>query len=212
MKPRGFSANAGFTLVELMIVVAIMGILAAVVAPNWTAFQVRARQGEAKAALASMYASEKAFMLEHSSYTICIRETGYTEESVVRYYFKGANNPDGTEGSSCGPTGTSDCYSYDFIHAGMTCRATCGGVATWWIGTAPIGNDCTFWSNTSANAKNVPAIVSGSPVPANPTWEAHQYTFLFGAVGGISPSAKANGYDVWTINEQKQMINVTSGL
>ena len=52
----------GFTLVELMIVVAIIGILAAIAIPNFAKFQARAKQSEAKANLKGIYTSK------HSSY------------------------------------------------------------------------------------------------------------------------------------------------
>lgn len=42
------SNSEGFTLVELMIVVAIIGVLAAVAIPNYQKFQAKARQSEAK--------------------------------------------------------------------------------------------------------------------------------------------------------------------
>src|SRR2546426_11191824 len=51
----------GFTLIELMIVVAIIGILAAIAIPNFLQYQARARQSEGRTNLGGIFVSETAF-------------------------------------------------------------------------------------------------------------------------------------------------------
>ena len=58
----------GFTLIELMIVVAIIGILAAIAIPNFLKFQLRSKTGEAKANLAAIRTAEEGYFSEYSVY------------------------------------------------------------------------------------------------------------------------------------------------
>jgi type IV pilus assembly protein PilA len=58
----------GFTLIELMIVVAIVGILAAIAIPQFLRYQVQARQAEAKTNLAGIFVAELAYYGENSRF------------------------------------------------------------------------------------------------------------------------------------------------
>ena len=60
--------KAGFTLVELMIVVAIIGVLSAIAIPNFMAYQARSRRSEAYVNLASIARAQKAFFAEKDTF------------------------------------------------------------------------------------------------------------------------------------------------
>ena len=58
----------GFTLIELMIVVAIVGVLAAIALPNFSKFACRSKQSEARIALKAIFVAEESYRAEFSQY------------------------------------------------------------------------------------------------------------------------------------------------
>ncbi|MES2856243.1 MAG: prepilin-type N-terminal cleavage/methylation domain-containing protein [Bdellovibrionota bacterium] len=105
--------QAGFSLIELMIVVAIIGILATIAVPNFQKFQAKAKQSEAKTALSAIYTGEKAYSAEWDRFTSCVNKAGYSAEGTTRYLhgfvgaaaFFGANDIDATCTASSGTGG-----------------------------------------------------------------------------------------------------------
>ncbi len=77
----------GFTLIELMIVVAIIGILAAIAIPNFIKFQARSKQGEAKANLKSLFTAERSYFQEKDKYLNTINDIGFGPERGNRYAY-----------------------------------------------------------------------------------------------------------------------------
>jgi len=64
--------HAGFTLVELMIVVAIVAILAAIAIPSYLRFQSKAKTAEATNNLGAIRAAEETYRAENDSYMVCV--------------------------------------------------------------------------------------------------------------------------------------------
>ncbi len=62
----------GFTLVELMIVVAIIGILSAVAVPNFKRYQAKSKTSEAKIQLAAAYTAEQSFYGDFGIFGNCL--------------------------------------------------------------------------------------------------------------------------------------------
>ncbi|HSI03281.1 MAG: type IV pilin protein [Myxococcota bacterium] len=77
----------GFTLIELMIVVAIIGILAAIAIPNFVRFQAKSKQSEAKANLKAIFVAKKSNFAENDTFACNL--CNFIPESGNRYTYNG---------------------------------------------------------------------------------------------------------------------------
>ena len=63
-------SERGFTLIELMIVVVIIGILAALAIPQFMRTGAKSKQSEAKGVLKQIYTMQRAYFIEYDSYCL----------------------------------------------------------------------------------------------------------------------------------------------
>lgn len=92
--------SRGFTLIELMIVVAIIGILAAIAVPNFLKFQARAKQSEVKMNLKAFYQATKAYFAANGEWACGF--CGWSPEPGFKYtYLMGGANTKTATGNTC---------------------------------------------------------------------------------------------------------------
>jgi type IV pilus assembly protein PilA len=185
VKKNILNSEQGFTLVELMVVVAIIGILSAIAVPNFKKYQAKAKQSEAKIQLAALYNSEVGSSADWDTYATCLRIMGY-EQSPKGYYAIGFGA--GFDISAINPAYTT---------AGCTTGTT--------ISAAPAASDIAYLPITQlaavvANKATALAHIIGTSTTQN--------AFVAGAAGSISSAVTR---DVWTINNAKALTNTTPG-
>jgi len=117
--------DAGFTLIEFMISIAIIGILAAAAIPSFKSYQLRSKRSEAYSNLAALATTENALFASNSAYAGAVPEPGVPPIGPSQRQWTAAAEV------TYGPIGWrpegSVYFDYDVNApgAGGTCPATC---------------------------------------------------------------------------------------
>jgi len=78
--------DKGFTLIELMIVVAIIAILAAIAIPNFMSFVAKTKRSEAKYNLEAIHKSEISWFGENDFFSNSFNQIRWRPEGTIYYY------------------------------------------------------------------------------------------------------------------------------
>lgn len=90
--------NKGFTLIEVMIVVVIIGILASIAYPSYQEYVRRANRAEGQAFLQDLAARQERYFSQNNSYVTDVTKLGVTTGSETGKYTVTATAPAGSGG------------------------------------------------------------------------------------------------------------------
>ena len=97
-------SRAGFTLIELMIVVVIIGILAAIAIPKFNQISKQAKEAEARPLLKQLYTLQERYKQANEMYAtnVAVLEGGAAVFQGAKYYdFQLTSAPDGSNYVAC---------------------------------------------------------------------------------------------------------------
>ncbi|HZI16937.1 MAG TPA: prepilin-type N-terminal cleavage/methylation domain-containing protein [Myxococcus sp.] len=154
MLNRLMKKKGGFTLIELMIVVAIIGILAAIAIPNFIRFQARSKQSEAKTNLKAIFTAQKAYFGEKDKYVTDFKVIGFDPEAGNRYSYgiNGGCNL-AQPATAAGRTYTNGCIGQDSSKFTQVPTVANQAVTAGITGTCP---NCSFAATAVGNVDNDP--------------------------------------------------------
>jgi prepilin-type N-terminal cleavage/methylation domain-containing protein len=182
----------GFTLVEMMITVAIIGIVMMIAVPSYEGFQARARQKEGFNQLNSFYSASQATRAEFGVYPGNLVQTGYQPVGDLLYRFR---SNDGTDINL--PFNDDACWNTSNDRP-CDCGGDCPEFKTWReignAGHSQPGIDC----------------VACFPCPTIGPLSTTDTTFVVGISGFVSP--RAGRADVYYMNHQKRIVMCQDGL
>lgn len=174
-------------MIELMVVVAIIGVLAAIGIPQYSKFQAKARQSEAKLSLAALFTAEESFRQEWNQFSVSLVNIGFSVQgSRLRYV------------------------------TGFRAATTCIGYATTGGAPAETTAATHTWSDgTSVNTSG--AVWTAGITGVYPTAGGSCTTTSFEGLAYGSPASSVSGHttsngDTWTVNQVKLISNTQVSL
>jgi len=203
----------GFTLMELMVVVAIIGILSAVVVPSFKKYVAKSRSAEAHIGLASIYTAENSAFADWNTYVSCLWTIGvpgtmyatygvaalntqYAAQARTRYYNVAVHNDDGD-----------DTWGNAFVRSNNlspNCLINLDG---------PLFGYLAWRSSASCKGKTTNGGAAWAIIHNTVVLNQSEFTAVaYGWIGLCPyPDEDAGNLDIWSIDQSKKLVHVQVG-
>lgn len=169
-------------IVLLPMIVAVVGILAAIAIPNFLKFQCKSKQSEAKANLSGLFTAQKAFYGEYGFYTTDLKALNWEPDGTPLYLYGFAEaGPDRI------PSGAQAPADYDPERKDTS---------------DPLVLNGGYSSAKMRDLTGYPLAASGFPTDAVVSEDGEH--FVAAAIGDIDTDFPVS-LDVWTIDEKRQL-------
>jgi type IV pilus assembly protein PilA len=221
------NGQKGFTLVELLIVVAIIGVLSTIGVPTFRRMIQKSKKSEAKVNLGAIYTAQAAFQSEYNSYGNHLSRIGYEMEgaapttgvnpnAIYRVgFFDNTCAPVAAVQPLAGtPAGTPIFAQFpNFYNVGLGSNsyfaAGNGNIAA--VGANPLNGACFVNASVPANAGPGVGLAVGI---ANVATDGLSFTAVATGVvmSDAIAGAAATGKDVWTITQARVLANTQDGI
>lgn len=204
--------KSAFSLVELMVVVSLIGILAAIGIPKYSKFQAKTRQTEAKSSLTALYTAEESFRSEWNMYTEDLHNMGFGVKGQNLHYMVGFEVMGGCVGYDPS-NGAPD--EYGVVGGGTVASADLMFSRQWSCGSeVNVSKEGEFNlpSSIPYDSVNKYCTRPAGFVMLNPFSFCVQNNFNAKAVGDPNSNVGAIPIDAWTINAFKVLQNDVSGI
>ncbi|WP_202922860.1 type IV pilin protein [Pseudoxanthomonas daejeonensis] len=138
MQNRSFAAAAGFTLIELMVVVAVVAILAAIAVPSYQEQIRKSRRAQAKADLVEYMQGGERFFTVNNTYVGYALPNGQSprEAGATARYTLAASTQTATQlvltATAVGPQASDRCGDLSVSNTGLKTRSGAAALADCW--------------------------------------------------------------------------------